>query len=217
MIPLVNPRRRGRLQAVPAVESGANETVNIMDGRRTSVLKPLVVAVAAGWLALSLVGCASAPADEGPEEVVGQPPQPDSEDYEPAPPPSHPGEHGKLGGDTTAQQDQHTGSEPGVVTQQQLDRLQSLGPSVVMEHVVTEPVRDDGQFVGFEIVEVSDTARRHIEPDLQTGDVITHVNQVRLEMPDDYMEAWKTLEEADEIRVDLVRDGDEQEVILDVQ
>lgn len=180
-----------------------------------------VVAVVAGLVAAGLTGCASGPDEEdsAPEEVVGQPPDEESEDFEFAPPPSHPGEHGDVDGPAGDESgDVETSPDPDVVTEAEIEELQRFGPSVVMQHVDAQPAYDgDDEFVGFELVEASETAREYLEPKLQVGDVITHVNLVRLEQPDDYMEAWDSLEGADEVRIDVVRDGDDREVVWEVE
>ena len=188
-----------------------------MSRERTSRWWAAVVIITAGAMLVWTAGCASAPEDDGPDEVVGQPPAEDSEDYDPAPPPSHPGEHGQVGEEPGAGEPAvEPSGEPGVVTEQQVQRLKSFGPAVVMQHVEAEPVHEEDEFVGFKLVDVSQTAEAHMKPDLEVGDVVTHVNLVRLEQPEDYMEAWETLEDADEIRVDLLRDGEPKEVILQI-
>lgn len=184
-----------------------------MSPQRT-VIASTVLAFAVGLVA-GAVGCATGSGDHSPpQEVVGEPPAEDDVDSEFALPPSHPGEHGQVGGDSPAVE---PSAEPGVVTETELQRLQQFGPSVVMQHVETAPAHEDDEFVGFEIVGVSETARGYIESKLQPGDVVTHVNLVRLERPDDYMEAWDTLEDAEQIRFDVVRDGEDAEVILEVE
>lgn len=186
--------------------------------RREMTTGPWLAVMTVAIVVLLGVGCATgSDADrQGPDEVVGQPPEEESEDYEFAPPPEHPGEHGSVASADDGAQPEHD-AEPGVVTESDIDRLQNFGPSVVMQHVDAEPVHDDDDFVGFEIVDVSATAEHYIEEQLEVGDVITHVNLVRLERPDDYMEAWETLEGADEIRVDIVRDGEPEEITWEIE
>lgn len=163
-----------------------------------------------------VAGCSSSPeSDPSMDEVVGTPPDEDSEDHEFALPPRHPGAHGDV--DTQKPVEAESGyPQTEAVQPQQIDRLQRLGPSVVFEHIRTEPKHDDA-FVGFEIVEISEVARPYVEAHLQKGDVITHLNLVRLEKPDDYMEAWDTLGETDQIRVDFERDGEAKEAIWEVE
>ena len=186
---------------------------------RRSSSRSVVYAIAAVLFALGLPACASGPEESSaPDEVVGQPPDEDSEDHEFASPPQHPGDHGSVDGERSSEATSPPAdTDPGVVTESQLDELQNHGPSVVMQHIETEPIHDDDEFVGFEVVGATDTARAHMEPKLEIGDIITHVNLVRLERPDDYMEAWQTLDGADEIRFDVIRGDDAREVVIDVE
>lgn len=189
-----------------------------MNERRTAYLAAIALVATFGLLLSP--GCASGPdtEDEASDDVVGAPPDEESEDHEFALPPQHPGEYGELRGEeSAAESTASTTSDPDVIARHQIERLQEFGPPGVLQHVETEPVRDNGEFVGFELVDVSETAREHVEPKLEIGDVITHVNLVRLEQPDDYMEAWETLEHADQIRIDVVRDGEAREVIWNIE
>ena len=168
-------------------------------------------------LSLVITACSTGPdlreseRDSGPDEILGSPPEPGSEDYEFALPPGHP-----------AQEEQ---AAPPVEWDSQaesfdrfyLERLQQYGPSMILQHVHTEAVVDEGQFVGFELVSMSPTAKHYVEPRLQEGDVVTHVNLVRLEKPDDYMEAWETLDGAEEVRIDVLRNGEPTDVVWSIQ
>lgn len=200
-----------------------------MDGRRIESVEISrrrcrwgTVAVLA--LAVSLwawAGCASTPdsdeVQEADDDVVGAPPEAESDDYEFALPPQHPGAHGDVRRGASGEVDAPIADDPDVIDRRAIEELRRFGPSAVMRHVRTEPAYDDGGFVGFELVDASSTALRYVEPKLELGDVITHVNLVRLEKPDDYMEAWETLEHADEIRIDVIRDGDQQELIWRIE
>lgn len=172
----------------------------------------LVAMAAVVWMA---VGCSSGPEEErrGQQEVIGSPPDEDSEDYEFALPELYDGH------DEEPSSVESTG--PGypqteAVQREQIDELKRFGPSIVFEHVQTTPRHDDG-FVGFEIVEISAAARPYLEAKLEEGDVVTHVNLVRLEKPDDYLEAWEALSETEEIRVDFERDGESKAAIWKVE
>ena len=179
------------------------------------------VAAAVVLVVFGICGCSTGPdarsdRDSGPDEVVGSPPEEGSEEYEFAAPPRHPGRHGDVADRGEASPETSGDSEDGV-TRDDVDRLRNFGPSVILEHVRLEPSHDDDGFVGFEIVEMSPSAARYAEPDLVRGDVVTHVNLVRLEKPDDYMEAWETLEDAREIRIDFKRDGEDQSLSWPVE
>lgn len=177
--------------------------------------------VAVAVIALSLVGCASTPdmrrnEERGPEQVMGSPPSVDSEDYEFAPPPPHPGVHGRVGEHAHPGVAQATVSD-GAVSRADLERFLKLGPSVVFAHVDTEPYREDEKFVGFRVIDASDQALELMSPKLRVGDVVTHINLVRLERPDDYVTIWEELGEAAEVRIDFLRDGEAGQAIWELQ
>ncbi len=179
------------------------------------------IAVVSGLLVigLSVLNCTSSPdrradeRDSGPEQIVGAPPQPGDADYEFAIPPEHPGTPKPIGGAPTREWD----ATASIIDRHYIERLRYFGPSLVLQHIQTDPAHDDDGFVGFEIIEISPAAEQYLTPRLQRGDIITHVNLVQIEKPDDYMEAWKTLEDAEEIRIDFVRDGEPADVIWDVE
>lgn len=144
--------------------------------------------------------------ERGPDKVMGSPPSESSEDYEFAPPPRHPGPHGEV--ENTPRRASTQPREPGVIRRGELQRFMEFGPSVVWEHVDTEPQHESGRFQGFMIVDLSRGAHEVLSPEVRVGDVITHINLVRLERPDHYMEIWEELPRAEEIRIDFLRDGE---------
>ena len=165
-----------------------------------------------------VAGCATAPDgrqgfERGPDRVMGTPPTEGGEDYEFAPPPRHPGPHGEVG---VGSRQEVLEQEPGVFRRSQIARLLEFGPAVILEHVDTEPSYEEGRFVGFMIVDFSDQAHSYVSPELRVGDVITHLNLVQVERPDDYLEVWNQLGEATEIRVDFLRDGERMHQIWQI-
>ena len=178
-------------------------------------------------------GCAStqSTADSSDQQVQSSPP----EDAEPEPLPPGPSVEPEIPGEQTEEAEQPAAqtaeaeseteaadpeaaseeSEP--VTTSEIDRLQELGPSYVFQVVRLEPYRTDGNFRGYEIVGANSTAKNVMYPQIEVGDVVTHVNGVHLKRPDDYMKAWKKLDRVDAIKVDLLRDGEEAQAVWDVQ
>ncbi len=170
-------------------------------GRSMKKAWALMAVASMAWMA---VACSSGPEEEDPamNEVLGSPPSEDSPDYEFALPEMYGEGHSER---SPAGQPAAGYPHTEAVQKEQIDRLKGYGPSIVLTHVQVEPKHDDG-FVGFEIVEISETARPYLEHKLEEGDVVTHINLVRLEMPDDYLEAWEVLSKTEEIRIDFRRD-----------
>lgn len=79
------------------------------------------------------------------------------------------------------------------------------GPGYFLQNVELEdnPVMHDGKFYGFTIKALNDTWGI----DLQPGDVVTRVNGVVPEKPDDALVVFKSLENAKSLKVDYERAG----------
>lgn len=103
------------------------------------------------------------------------------------------------------------------VTRTQLERFRDRGPAFVLTLLQFEPVHGNTGFRGFKIVEAKDSARDFMTPLVQMGDVVTHINGIRIERPDDFLQAWKTLEDASVIRIDLIREEDAMNVTWAVE
>jgi type II secretory pathway component PulC len=65
------------------------------------------------------------------------------------------------------------------------------------------PVMRNGKFYGFKIKNVS----ADLGVDLRPGDVITHVNGMAIEHPEDADAVFRSLEKAKSVRVEYERDG----------
>jgi type II secretory pathway component PulC len=74
-----------------------------------------------------------------------------------------------------------------------------------------QPVMKDGRFHGFRVAELSD-AGFWGGVDLRPGDVITSVNGMPIEHPEEALEAFKALGIASEVRVAYERDGQAREL-----
>ncbi len=103
------------------------------------------------------------------------------------------------------------------VTRRQIERFRNRGPAYVLTLMQFEPVHGTAGFRGFKIVEAKSSARDFMTPLVQMGDVVTHINGIRIERPDDFLQAWKTLENAAVIRIDLLRDENPMNVSWDVE
>jgi S1-C subfamily serine protease len=72
-------------------------------------------------------------------------------------------------------------------------------------------VKKDGKFVGFRVAALKDPAFWS-GVDLRPGDVITRVNGMPIERPEQALEAFHALEVASELRVTYERDGASHEL-----
>lgn len=193
-------------------------------------IKQLAIVVAT--LCVVAAGCASneasSRADSTSQKVSGSPPsaQEDTPKALPKGPAVEMGEsHAQPEQTEAAEQGVEQAANTGagsaahgeVITRQQLETFIAKGPSFALTMVRVEPARDDGKFEGFEIVEMKAGADQALAPQMGKGDVITHINGVRIEKPDDYLNAWKLLDEVSQIRIDFLRDGQAKHAIWRVQ
>ena len=74
-----------------------------------------------------------------------------------------------------------------------------------------EPVLMDGRFHGFRVTGLHDPAFWH-GVDLRPGDVVLRVNGMPIEHPEEALEAFRSLNVASELRVQLERDGEPREL-----
>lgn len=182
--------------------------------RRASVL--LVVGMFVAGL-----GCAGSQTKDD-REVAGQPPEEEPSDEMPSGPPvkteedipervkEEPDESKPA--DESDDSGKASGPEgAGVITESQRKRLLDKGPPYIFQVVQVEPAKQDGEFRGYEIVGAKPEAQEAMSPQLEVGDVITRINGVAIERPEDYMEAWEKFAGGEDVHMDLLRDGDKQE------
>lgn len=171
---------------------------------------------------LVFAGCASSSgaSDEsssGSDEVSGQPPS-----HEEDTPKALPKGPEVDVGSAKVEPSEQTGAEQdaqaqAVVSKAELKRFIDKGATFALQQVRVKPSRVDGEFQGFELVKWTQAAKEAVSPQLGLGDVITHINGVRIERPDDYLTAWKLLDEIGTIRVDFIRKGEPRHATWRVQ
>jgi type II secretory pathway component PulC len=95
---------------------------------------------------------------------------------------------------------------PGAILRADLQAVLAAGPAALLQQVVTEPVRENGKFVGFRIAKFARSAPTVI--DLRPGDVILTVNGRKIERPENYFQVFEELQVASELRFKLLRDNE---------
>jgi type II secretory pathway component PulC len=83
----------------------------------------------------------------------------------------------------------------------------AAGPGAFLQKVTLDdsPVFSAGKFHGFRIAALQGDSFRDV--DLRPGDVVTRVEGMPIEHPEEAVEAFYTLQVASELRVDYERDG----------
>jgi hypothetical protein len=79
--------------------------------------------------------------------------------------------------------------------------------------VRTEEVLRDSKFIGWRILELPS---EWASMDLKPGDVVTRVNGLPLEKPDDFFSAWSSLVSASDLRVAYERAGATRELAYQI-
>jgi type II secretory pathway component PulC len=86
-----------------------------------------------------------------------------------------------------------------------LDELLAKGPAYVLALVQIDAEKADGRFVGFKIVSFRAALPAFLE--LAPGDVVTRVNGLPIERPEQFFAVYEALKGATEVKFDIVRDG----------
>ena len=100
-------------------------------------------------------------------------------------------------------------------------RAKSAGLGHFFEHIELEPrgeIDDNGRMVsfeGFQIVALR-PADAWLSFDFAPGDVLTHVNGVSVEHYSTWYNQFEAIPKAEQIRVDLIRDGNPKTIIIHI-
>jgi hypothetical protein len=107
------------------------------------------------------------------------------------------------------------GAPPGHLVRADVDHvLVTQGPPWVLRRVLSEEViRADGKFAGWRLVGLPEEWR---DIDLKPGDVVTRVNGLPLETPDEAWEAWKSVGRSPELKITLMRDGAARQAVVPI-
>lgn len=163
-------------------------------------------------------GCASSSAtkrDAASERVSGQPPSADEDVHHRLPkgPDVLTGTGPQAGGISGDDGDAGEAS----VTRDALKELILKGPSFPLSMVEVDPARNGSEFLGYRVLSIASAAQPTLEGRLKKGDIITHLNGVRVGTPDDYLSAWKLLAQRSTMRIDFMRDNEAQYAVWRVQ
>lgn len=109
---------------------------------------------------------------------------------------------------TTREVEQGVSSESAdIVAKADVEAFRRKGPSYALTQVVVDPVHGGSGFEGYKLLSATASVTSFLAPQLQVGDVITHLNGIKIERPDDYLQAWNRLADAEVLSIDFLRDG----------
>lgn len=106
--------------------------------------------------------------------------------------------------------------DDGTITRAQLDKLLAQGPAWGLAQIDVYPVRNGSALRGYAVRRFSQLASQTVANHLQVGDVITHLNGVKIERPEDYMRAWEQARTVEALRIDYLRGDTAQYAAWDV-
>lgn len=105
-----------------------------------------------------------------------------------------------------------THTTPGRLDRQAVDVvLTEKGPQWVFQRVVPEEVFVEGKFVGWRIVSMP---KEWESLDIEPGDVVTRVNGLEIERPEDMWRVWTSVYVASELKIAYQREGKARELVL---
>jgi len=100
----------------------------------------------------------------------------------------------------------------GTISRAELELVLRHGPPWLLQRVPIEEVLEKGKFIGWRLTELP----LEWDADLQPGDVVTRVNAMPIETPNDFWAAWTTLTVASELKVAYLRDGEPREIAIPI-
>ena len=81
-----------------------------------------------------------------------------------------------------------------------------------LQGVETEPVLEEGRFVGFRLVSLYPQDERMARIDLRPGDVVLRVNAMPIERPEQLLRVWDGLRVASDLFIEYQRGGERREL-----
>ncbi len=104
---------------------------------------------------------------------------------------------------------------PGHLLRAEVDRvLLTQGPPWVLRRaLVEEVIKRDGKFAGWRLVGLPE---EWSAIDLKPGDVVTRVNGLPIETPDEAWEAWRSVASATDLKITVTRDGAAKQVVIPI-
>jgi type II secretory pathway component PulC len=79
------------------------------------------------------------------------------------------------------------------------------GPGHLLRYIRVSPSHKARRFLGFRLDEVMTQDPRFQSPNVSAGDIILHINKVRIQTPGDFHKAFLTLKNSQKIVFDILR------------
>ena len=165
-------------------------------GMKLHALKLMAALLFLGELSFSSIGCASRPLDA-------------IEDVPEGPTPIH------YAPKTTVEPTPQLPRVP-VIPRYIIEAVQAEGPGRLLQRVPVRPFRAQGQFMGFQIVDLfpgENIRTNHI----QAGDVVTRINGRRVDRPEQFMRLFQDLHMWETLEIELLRGEIRKTVVFQIR
>lgn len=83
---------------------------------------------------------------------------------------------------------------------------QAEGPGRLLQRVPVVPFRDNGRFLGFQIVALFPGEEIRVDG-LRAGDIISRVNGMRIDRPEQFMNLFAQIHQESSLEIEIIRDG----------
>ena len=100
-----------------------------------------------------------------------------------------------------------------IVLQSDFNYFIDQGPAFVFTHLDLVPSKNSNTMQGYKIAAIGPIAQAYLGSALQANDVLTHINGMPLNTPDEYFKAWQSISKHNKIRLDFIRDTQAQHLI----
>ena len=161
----------------------------------------------------ALFACASGPAplpSDGKRVVKGEK-LPAASKGGRTPPPAAPSAKDELPDPPSAE-----GGTPTLL-RAEVDRVVEGGAGRLLAQVRVQPAFRSSRFLGYRVEEILATDSRFRPPHLRPGDVILRVNGFKIGRPEQFIQAFESLRDADEVVFDLWREARRVRLVYPIQ
>jgi type II secretory pathway component PulC len=94
-----------------------------------------------------------------------------------------------------------------VIKRAELERVLSESAGAFLSHVDPQPTFRGARFAGWRLNAFFPGDPRFAGVDLRAGDVVTRINGLPIEQPEQFMQVWEGARFRRDLTVDIVRDG----------
>jgi type II secretory pathway component PulC len=104
-----------------------------------------------------------------------------------------------------------------IIPKAEFDKVIQEGPQKFISKLLLKPYFQNNRFIGFQLAKVfwkTDEMTEHI---IRPGDVIVKVNGLKIEKPEEFMNAWEAVTGSTVLEFTILRDGQLKKITYDIQ